>query len=202
MSFVFRYRERFAIGLSLIIHSLVFSIFYFKLPEIEKPKNLEIEIENFSFSKEQVVQEKVAPKITKQVEKKQFQKVIEREPVPVKSLKSQEVKKDKQIETLDREKEEQAKISYFDLVVLKLAEKKVYPKVARRLGVEGNGVLSFSIDKSGNVKNSRISQSTKSQILDDEIIEMLKKAEPFPAFPEYILDSSLSFDVPISFKLD
>jgi len=75
-----------------------------------------------------------------------------------------------------------------------LERAKSYPLLARKRGMEGTVLVSFTIDKKGSAQDVKIMKSSDYQILDEEVKEMLKKASPFPGVRGEIL-------IPITFKL-
>jgi protein TonB len=78
---------------------------------------------------------------------------------------------------------------------------KHYPDKARTRGDQGTVTVAFTIDHNGRVVNSRIVQSSGSETLDGETLAMLVRAQPLPKPPDNILDSELSFVVPVKFNL-
>ena len=72
-----------------------------------------------------------------------------------------------------------------------------YPAQAR--GVHGVVSLAVTIDRQGKVVSSKIVKSSGSTALDDEALDMIKRAAPLPPPPADIADSDLSFIVPIRF---
>jgi periplasmic protein TonB len=70
----------------------------------------------------------------------------------------------------------------------------------RASGVEGVVSLAFSVDRDGNVVDSRIVKSSGSALLDAEALDLIKRAAPLPAPPTEITDSDLSVIVPIRFS--
>jgi len=71
-----------------------------------------------------------------------------------------------------------------------------YPAAARTAGVQGKGVVSFSISGSGSVTSVHVANSTGNGVLDQEISAMVRRASPFPAPPD---GQPKSFNVPVSF---
>lgn len=58
-----------------------------------------------------------------------------------------------------------------------------YPHRAQRMGWTGSCVVSFVVLVSGQVTDIRIQKSTGYDILDDNVIETIKKTAPFPTPP-------------------
>ncbi len=78
---------------------------------------------------------------------------------------------------------------------------KHYPDKARARGDQGTVTVAFTIDHDGRVVNSRIVRSSGSETLDEETLAMLVRAQPLPKPPDNVLDSELSFNVPVKFYI-
>lgn len=95
-----------------------------------------------------------------------------------------------------------ARISYHDMVAVKLARAKRYPERALRKQITGAGVLKVKIAPVGEVMSVEIVESTQSPILDEELQRMVARAAPFPAFPPGLNDSNVVLVVPVSFRIE
>ena len=70
------------------------------------------------------------------------------------------------------------------LYIKKIIEQNMtYPDRARRLGWTGRCVVDFVVLQNGNTKNIRVLSSTGYNILDDNVVETIKRVEPFPKPP-------------------
>jgi protein TonB len=78
---------------------------------------------------------------------------------------------------------------------------KRYPQEARARGDQGTATVAFTIDHEGRLVSSRIVQSSGSAMLDEETLAMLARAQPLPKPPDNVLDSELSFIVPVRFNI-
>jgi periplasmic protein TonB len=78
---------------------------------------------------------------------------------------------------------------------------KRYPSAARAHGDQGVVKVAFAIDREGHLLASRIVQSSGSTALDEETLAMLARAQPLPKPPTNVLDSELSFVVPVRFNI-
>ena len=83
-----------------------------------------------------------------------------------------------------------------------IAKHKSYPKIAQMRGWQGECLLDLKIDSSGNVLSTNIKQSSGYESLDNQALEMVRKASPFPAPPEALRGRSFNITVPVSFKLE
>jgi protein TonB len=58
-----------------------------------------------------------------------------------------------------------------------------YPPLAKRKGWAGKVIVFFNVRKDGRVKDIRIIKSSGHTILDEKIIETIRKVQPFPNPP-------------------
>lgn len=97
---------------------------------------------------------------------------------------------------------EKARVSYQDMVATILARAKRYPERAVRNQVTGKGVIRLKIDAAGDVVSAEVATSTQSSVLDEELLRMVDRAAPFPAFPPTMSQSQMALLVPVSFRLE
>ena len=90
---------------------------------------------------------------------------------------------------------------YVARIALRVAAVKRYPVGARKMGLQGTVILSFSLDRSGRLLSSRIVRSSKVPELDEEAARMLSAAAPFPAFPATMTEPEQVFEIPVEFSL-
>jgi periplasmic protein TonB len=86
-------------------------------------------------------------------------------------------------------------------VVRHLQQYKRYPGGAQAKHEQGVVLLGFSVDRSGRVLTRRVVQSSGHADLDQEVMEMVVRAQPLPAFPPSMTQSELDLTVPIRFSL-
>ena len=91
--------------------------------------------------------------------------------------------------------------SWENSVVKHLQRYKRYPSEALSHSEEGIVLLSFSIDRSGHVLDRHIARSSGHPDLDEEVLDMIKRAEPLPAFPASMSQPQLDLTVPIRFSM-
>ena len=96
---------------------------------------------------------------------------------------------------------EQARISYQDMVAKQLARSKRYPERALIRRKTGEGSIRLEISADGSVSQMTILRSTNTPILDDELLAMVKRASPFPAFPRDLRKDRVAFVIPVEFRL-
>lgn len=83
-----------------------------------------------------------------------------------------------------------------------IAKHKQYPKIAQMRGWQGDVLLDLKIDSSGNVISAKVRESSGHEALDNQALEMVRKASPFPAPPEALRNRTFNITVPVSFKLE
>jgi protein TonB len=88
-----------------------------------------------------------------------------------------------------------------ELLLARLQQSKRYPSSAEARREEGIVTLNFTVDRAGHVLARRIAKSSGVASLDDEVMAMVKRAEPLPAFPAAMTQASISLTVPIRFSL-
>ena len=92
-------------------------------------------------------------------------------------------------------------LSYIATLQNWLEKHKTYPFRAKSKRQQGVVLLYFVIDRAGRVLDHRIEESSKYRLLDEEAIEILERAQPFPPFSEDVKDERLEVIVPIQFSL-
>ena len=95
-----------------------------------------------------------------------------------------------------------AEQSYNSKVLARLRAAKKYPAAARGKGIEGTAILSFTISSSGKLMSARVVKGAGHALLDSAVIAMARNAAPFPAFPQAIAKSQMTFRVPVQFKIN
>ena len=91
--------------------------------------------------------------------------------------------------------------SWRDLLLLRLQQNKRYPASAEARREQGVVTLSFTVDRDGHVLARSIARSSGVAALDEEVLAMVKRAEPLPAFPPAMTQPSVNLTVPIRFSL-
>jgi protein TonB len=86
-------------------------------------------------------------------------------------------------------------------VVTLLERHKRYPADARNRGAQGIVQIAFSLDRQGHVTQSHVIKSSGYAVLDNETLELLKRAEPFPPPPTGLAGGTIDLTVPIRFNL-
>ncbi len=91
--------------------------------------------------------------------------------------------------------------SWQSSLVRQLQRFKRYPSEAQARSEEGVVLLSFSLDRTVHVLAHHIARSSGFADLDNEVMAMIKRAEPLPAFPASMPQPQIDLTVPIRFSL-
>lgn len=94
-----------------------------------------------------------------------------------------------------------ATAQYEHLLIAWLEKHKEYPQNAKRLRIEGEGMLRILIDHTGRTQQVTLEQRTGNRLLDKAALEMVKRADPFPPMPDNDPRRKLEFIVPVAFVL-
>lgn len=76
-----------------------------------------------------------------------------------------------------------------------------YPPVAQRRGWEGTAEVLLQIAANGKVTSITLGKSSGRPVLDEEALNMVRKASPLPQAPQDLRGRELTVTVPIVFKL-
>src|SRR5262249_32110818 len=77
-------------------------------------------------------------------------------------------------------------------VLRRLEQFKRYPSAARFQRQQGVASLRFTIDRNGNVLSAQIARGSGSDLLDQEALALVRRAEPLPAPPPNVPGNTLS----------
>jgi protein TonB len=204
-----------AIGISMAIHIILMK----GLPELNRPLLIP-QVMNVTISSSPIQQpiEKIeTPEPIKKVEpiqkiqkiQKKITPIIDKNATSVAQLTPKEVAPSPPAETISKipnimpqEQLTQHVESYGSLLANAIAKYKQYPKIAQMRGWQGTVIADLEIDTKGAVISIKIKKSSTYEVLDNEALEMIKKASPFPAPPESLRGKNFNVLVPISFKLE
>ena len=91
--------------------------------------------------------------------------------------------------------------SYRQMVAAHLQRFKQYPPAAKAAGQQGTARVSFTLTRSGGVTSVSLGGSSGHSALDTETLAMVRRAQPFPAFPADVKQSSMPFSAPVAFYI-
>jgi protein TonB len=94
-----------------------------------------------------------------------------------------------------------ARASWQAQLVAWIEKYKRYPRVAQEQRQQGVVYLRFAMDRHGRVTSSQINKSSGFELLDDEVLELIQRAQPLPAPPPEVPGDPISLVVPVAFSL-
>ena len=94
-----------------------------------------------------------------------------------------------------------ARASWQAQLVAWLEKYKRYPRVAQEQRQQGMVHLRFTIDREGKVLASEINKSSGFELLDEEVLALIQRAQPVPAPPPEVTGNRIEMLVPVSFSL-
>jgi periplasmic protein TonB len=83
----------------------------------------------------------------------------------------------------------------------RLNQFKRYPRQARTRGHQGTVKVAFVLNSEGHVVSSRVVKSSGSPILDQETLDLIERAQPYPLPPAGAGGQDLFLEVPITYAL-
>jgi len=91
--------------------------------------------------------------------------------------------------------------SWHRRIALQVERHKGYPASARARHETGTAELAFTLDRNGKVVASRIVRTSGFAALDQETIDTVQRAQPFPSPPPNMPGETFDFTVPIRFNI-
>ena len=86
-------------------------------------------------------------------------------------------------------------------VVKLIAKKHIYPRSAISREIEGKARVQVTLARSGEITAYEVLEPTGEDVLDKTIPKMMEKLNPFPEPPASMDDGSLTFVIPITWRL-
>ncbi|MGH8738039.1 MAG: energy transducer TonB, partial [Burkholderiales bacterium] len=90
---------------------------------------------------------------------------------------------------------------YRATLIVEAGRYKRYPRFARDNAWEGKAELRMAIGPDGAIASLRVARGTGYPILDQQALEMVRRAQPRTPIPEGLRGRSFSVDVPVIFSL-
>jgi protein TonB len=91
--------------------------------------------------------------------------------------------------------------SWHRRIAQQIEQHKGYPPSARARHETGTAQLAFTLDRNGKVITNRIVRTSGSATLDQETIDTVRRAQPFPPPPPNMPGETFDFTVPIRFNI-
>jgi protein TonB len=92
-------------------------------------------------------------------------------------------------------------MSWQNKVMVHLAQKKRYPRNARKRKQEGTVFVRFDVDKTGHVENIEVIKKSKFSLLNKEAVAVVARSAPLPLPPNDFLANQKKIVIPIKFYL-
>jgi len=73
--------------------------------------------------------------------------------------------------------------------------------LARRCGIEGIPIVSFTLGYEGELAKLILAKSSGHEILNDAALDAIRNGAPYPYIPEPFSEKSITFKLPISYIL-
>jgi len=90
---------------------------------------------------------------------------------------------------------------YVAALMRQLNRHKTYPAELKKAKTEGRVVLQFTLDKAGRLVASAVKQSSGHPALDRAALDMLTRASPLPAIPDFMARDELALAIPVEYSL-
>lgn len=91
--------------------------------------------------------------------------------------------------------------NYFGQLKRWLDQNKRYPVAAKKQKQQGVAVVTFTIDRRGQLLSSRIQRSSGHAALDEAALALLARAAPMPRLPDAMTMQTLTLTLPIDYSL-
>ena len=98
--------------------------------------------------------------------------------------------------------DDELKKGYTRKIRYRIAQKKFYPPIAKRRGLEGQPIVAFILNKDGSLGHLILDKTSGYKMLDQAALSAVERGAPFPHIPEKLNLKSFKFKLPISFSLE
>ena len=90
---------------------------------------------------------------------------------------------------------------YRSAIIAQAKRYKRYPRFARDNGWEGKVDVRMEIGADGSIASLRVARGTGYAILDQQALEMVRRAKPDASIPDGLRGKAFGIDVPVIFSL-
>jgi len=94
-----------------------------------------------------------------------------------------------------------ARLNWQKVLHAHLERKKRYPRKAKRMRKQGMPIITFTLDRKGNVLGVSLVKSSGTASLDSEALGLPYRAQPLPVPPKNIPNKELTLTLPINFSM-
>lgn len=95
----------------------------------------------------------------------------------------------------------QEALAYRRALMARLEAQRLFPGEARHKSWRGAGSVQFRVERSGRLLETRVIVGTGRAALDAAVLDMIRRAEPFPAIPETMPDE-MTITLPVEVLID
>jgi TonB family protein len=93
-------------------------------------------------------------------------------------------------------------LRYSKMVQKKILENLVYPSAAKEAGFQGTVKLSLKISPQGDLRDTKIKETSGYRTLDDDAFKTAQRISPYPPFPPEIKEKEVWVEIPIIYQLE
>jgi TonB family protein len=104
-------------------------------------------------------------------------------------------------ETISLDTVDKRYVSYTAVLKKRLAACWGYPKEAKEKSIEGKAHAIFSLTRDGHLTGVEVTGTSGYEILDQEGLDAIKRAAPFPPFPDSITVERLNINVTFEYRI-
>lgn len=90
---------------------------------------------------------------------------------------------------------------YVAAIMRQLNRHKTYARELKKARIEGTVVIQFTIDREGRLLASGVKQTSGHAELDRAAMDMLARANPLPAIPDFMNRDELALAIPVEYSL-
>jgi protein TonB len=90
---------------------------------------------------------------------------------------------------------------YYRSLNMLMKQKRVYPRSARRLKLEGTVLVEMVINREGEIIKVRVARSSGHELLDKAAIAQVQKLRRVPKIPRELNRPSMTFKIPFDYRL-
>jgi protein TonB len=90
---------------------------------------------------------------------------------------------------------------YIAAIMRQLNRHKTYARELKKAKIEGTVVIQFTIDREGRLLASGVKQTSGHAELDRAAMDMLARANPLPAVPDFMNRDELALAIPVEYSL-
>ena len=94
-----------------------------------------------------------------------------------------------------------AEANWQGILLAHLQKHQKYPRSAIRRNIEGTVFIRFRMDRSGKLLSYSVIRSSGHEVLDEEALAMMERADPLPPLPPELPRETIEIDVPTDFFL-